>query len=61
MSVRDRVDARPEGWGTWAPPTREPDTVPWLLISIALSVVLTAFVNVGSEHSPTPVAASLAD
>lgn len=34
------------------PPTREPDTVPWLFISIALSVVLTVFVNVGLRAFP---------
>ena len=39
-------------WGTWAPPTREPDTVQWLVISIALSVVLTLLVNIGLRAFP---------
>ena len=31
---------------------REPDTVPWLVVSIALSVVLTVLLNVGLRLFP---------
>lgn len=36
----------------WPPQTREPDNVQWLLISIALSVALTVFVNVALRAFP---------
>jgi hypothetical protein len=38
--------------GAWATSMREPDSVPWLVISLVLSVVLTVLLNLGLRVFP---------